>query len=378
MESPRLFTSQELREAAVQKFITSRVDSRLIRHLAAAADNIIPCDKSMMPAQLKKAAAAAAQHTIPTPPTTPELRPVQPEDPALPSVEQFIRKLVESSNVQVATLMPTLVYLERLKTKLQPMSRGLRCTSHRIFLACLILAAKNVNDISPKNKHWARYTNFDGPGFHFGFCTSEVNLMEKQLLGLLNWDLRLTERELYDTWEDYLQPIHGKIEYENRRAYHTWCQENAARLRTSIDQYSAATAAAAGGYYGMPPTPPEYHYNSVGSNSQQLSPAYSRGSVSPPALSYASSSASSTASSSRPSSRATTPTSSVSGDYAVLYTPSSAVEYEYPVKDHKKRLLPYEITPEQALAREHGIRTKIPRGSRGVFSRVFGSAMTAR
>lgn len=358
----------------MHKLITSRVDSRMIRHLAAAADNIIPCDKSMMPAQHRK----PAQRTLPTPPTTPELRAVQPEDPALPSVEQFIRKLVESSNVQVATLMPTLVYLERLKTKLQPMSKGLRCTSHRIFLACLILAAKNVNDISPKNKHWARYTNIEAPGFRFGFCTSEVNLMEKQLLQLLDWDLRLTEEELHDTWEDYMRPIHNKLEYENRRAYHNWCQENALRLRSSIEHYSAttATAAAAGYYNNMPPTPPDYHYG----NSQHLSPQYSRttGSVSPPELSYASSSASSTASSSRPSSRATTPTSSVSSDYTILYTPSNAAEYEYPAKDQRKRLLPYEITPEQALARDHGVRTKIPRGSRGVFSRVFGSAMMAR
>lgn len=31
------------------------------------------------------------------------------------------------------------------------------CTRHRVFLAALIVAAKYLNDSSPKNKHWTRY-----------------------------------------------------------------------------------------------------------------------------------------------------------------------------------------------------------------------------
>ncbi|KAL2113764.1 hypothetical protein VUR80DRAFT_2414 [Thermomyces stellatus] len=363
MESPRLYTSKELQDAAFHKLITSRVDSRMIRHLAAAADSVIPCDKNMMPAQPRRRAPA----NLPTPPTTPEpeLRTVSPEDPGLPSVEQFIRRLVESSNVQAATLMPTLVYLDRLRSRLQPMSRGLRCTSHRIFLACLILSAKCVNDISPKNKHWARYTNMDaGAGYHFGFCTSEVNLMEKQLLQLLDWDLRFTEEELQAAWAEYLKPIQSRLEFENRRQYNNWCQEQA--RRESMESFKAATAAAAaaaaaGSYH--PTTPPRY--------ASAPSPAYSRttASLSPPELTYDGSSVSST--SSRPSSRATTPGSAISIEHTVVYTPSH-VEYEYPPREYRKRLLPYEITPEQAMTKES--RAKIPRG-RGVLSRVFGSAM---
>lgn len=367
MESPRLLSSKELQEAALHKLISSRVDSRMIRHLAAAADSVIPCDKNMMPAQPRRRAAPA---TIPTPPTTPELRAVSAEDPTLPTVEQFIRKLVESSNVQAATLMPTLVYLDRLRSRLQPMSRGLRCTSHRIFLACLILAAKYVNDISPKNKHWARYTTVDpSSGVQFGFCTSEVNLMEKQLLQLLDWDLRFTEEELQAAWAAHLRPIQEKLEYENKRRYNTWCQERARRDMDSMKAATAAAAAAAASsayYTTQATTPPRY--------TGMPSPAYSRttASLSPPELSYDGSSASST--SSRPSSRATTPGSAVSIEHTVVYTPSH-VEYEYPPREYRKRLLPYEITPEQAMARES--RAKIPRG-RGVFSRVFGSAISTR
>jgi hypothetical protein len=55
-------------------------------------------------------------------------------------------------------------------------------------LATLIVAAKYLNDSSPKNKHWTRYGAL--------FSLAEVSLMEKQLLYLLDYDLRMSEDEL--------------------------------------------------------------------------------------------------------------------------------------------------------------------------------------
>ncbi|KAH0551492.1 hypothetical protein GP486_007293 [Trichoglossum hirsutum] len=102
--------------------------------------------------------------------------------------------------------MSSLVYLSRLQKRLPPVAKGMRCTVHRIFLASLILAAKNLNDSSPKNKHWAKYSCVRGYD-HFGFSVTEVNLMEKQLLFLLDWDLRITSEDLYTHLEPFLAPI---------------------------------------------------------------------------------------------------------------------------------------------------------------------------
>lgn len=170
----------------------------MVSYLAQKANAVIRCEHQRP--QVNK-------DLPPTPPTTPPNDEVRSAAQAgLPSLEDFIQSLVDKSRVQVPTLMSSLVYLARLKHRLPPVAKGMRCTVHRIFLASLILAAKNLNDSSPKNKHWARYSSvrgYDG----FGFSITEVNLMEKQLLFLLDWDLRITSEDLYYHFEPFLTPI---------------------------------------------------------------------------------------------------------------------------------------------------------------------------
>jgi G1/S-specific cyclin PLC1 len=156
-------------------------------------------------------------------------------------LEEFITQLVVSSNVQVPTLMSTVVYLSRLKARLQPLANGLRCTTHRIFLASLILAAKYLNDSSPKNKHWASYRFIQSEVHNFGFSRTEVNLMENQLLSLLGWELRITESDLYRELEPFLAPIRQDIAERYIRRQRRKAEERARRRGRALDRGAPAS-----------------------------------------------------------------------------------------------------------------------------------------
>lgn len=170
---------------AMQIFLDSPVTQDMIHHLVSVTLQVLHCDPSK-----------TVKHALPSPPSSP----VKYEEKPLPSLMTFITKLVRYTNVYTGTLMATIVYMNRLKQRLPKDSKGLPCTRHRIFLACLIISSKNFNDCSPKNKHWAKYT--DGL-----FKREDVNLMEKQLLMLLDWDVKIETAELARVWKRFLDPI---------------------------------------------------------------------------------------------------------------------------------------------------------------------------
>eukprot|EP00158_Paraphelidium_tribonemae_P003219 Partr_v1_DN25969_c1_g1_i3_m68463 putative Cyclin-dependent protein kinase len=105
-----------------------------------------------------------------------------------PPLTTFIRQLIGRSEVKAPVIFLATVYLDRLRTKLPQTARGLPCTRHRVFLAALIVAQKYLNDIIIKNRVWASLTDL--------FPLGEVNLMERQFLLLVDFNLNFNQSDI--------------------------------------------------------------------------------------------------------------------------------------------------------------------------------------
>lgn len=108
----------------------------------------------------------------------------------LPPLGSFLKQLVLCSNVNSGTLLSTLVYLHRFKSKFSKNALGSSSTRHRLLLSCLVVSVKYHCDVCPSNSLWSYYTN----GM---FSTSDINTMERQLLRTLNWNLEVSPKEMY-------------------------------------------------------------------------------------------------------------------------------------------------------------------------------------
>lgn len=170
---------------ALKVFSRRRVDDEMIRYLVSTTESIVQVRRQKVrKGKIERKTGMLVRQMY------------QKEVP----LAVFIRKLICYSNVQTPTLMSALVYLVRLRNILPGNATGGETTAHRIFMASLLLSAKTLNDSSPLNRHWARYT--DGV-----LSLEEVNLVERELISLLNWNLNIKEYELYQALLPFLVPI---------------------------------------------------------------------------------------------------------------------------------------------------------------------------
>ncbi|TRM64686.1 hypothetical protein BD626DRAFT_535985 [Schizophyllum amplum] len=116
-------------------------------------------------------------------------------DPDRARLLNFISDVIYRAEVPIAVILATLVYIERAKEHLHITVEDF--AHERIFLGALIVAAKYINDASPKNAHWALYTGI--------FTKRDVCLVEREFLCVLDFSLMLHADDLQSHYNDLIK-----------------------------------------------------------------------------------------------------------------------------------------------------------------------------
>ncbi|KAJ7178773.1 hypothetical protein C8R43DRAFT_819724, partial [Mycena crocata] len=98
----------------------------------------------------------------------------------------FVTAVISRAEVTTPTVLTALVYISRVRPHLTIAVE--KWAFERVFLGALIVASKYTHDITLKNVHWALCTGL--------FGKRDIGLIEREFLGVLDWNLRVRESEL--------------------------------------------------------------------------------------------------------------------------------------------------------------------------------------
>jgi len=105
-----------------------------------------------------------------------------------PKLAQFVAYALHRTRLAPCVTFAALYLLQRLKNRF-PAARG--SSGHRLFISAFMIASKVVCDDTYSNKSWAVV----GQGM---FQLREINQMEREMCGYLEWQLNIDYLELED------------------------------------------------------------------------------------------------------------------------------------------------------------------------------------
>ncbi|ORZ36120.1 hypothetical protein BCR44DRAFT_374097, partial [Catenaria anguillulae PL171] len=187
------------------------------------------------------------------------------------TLARFAHRISVRTPLSAAVVLGACVYLRRVKQRLPPSARGIPTTHHRLLLASLLISSKMLHDHQIKNCTWAQAV---------GLALVEVNLMERQMLGLLEFNVTLHSSELEAEF-DHVNP--AKFPGYTSYGSGTWpriapCSSTAQSLSTSLSPMSVSPgwpASPASTTLGVVGERQHNDDNSTAYNSPALSPAWS-------------------------------------------------------------------------------------------------------
>ncbi|KAJ7482896.1 hypothetical protein B0H11DRAFT_1633965, partial [Mycena galericulata] len=103
----------------------------------------------------------------------------------------FVSRVLSRADVAPPALLTALVYITRARPHLSIAVE--EWALERVFLGALMIACKYTNDSTLKNAHWALCTGV--------FSKHDVGRIEREFLGVLNWELGVSESNILVHYE---------------------------------------------------------------------------------------------------------------------------------------------------------------------------------